>query len=102
MNSQLLLIITIIFLIYVYVAYDQAMLSKRHFIELRLFYYAYWYYLLWSDAPKYIIIILTFGYLILTSIQSPKTSVSEESDKVNTYILGYRRGFARGIEHAKN
>lgn len=101
MEDQIYLIITIVLLILIFVFYSQNLLNKTHFIELRLAYYLYWYYLLYADVSKYIIVILTFGYLIITTVYQPTISVDEQSEKVNTYIAGYRRGYSRGIEKCK-
>lgn len=102
MNDQFYLILTTIILIFIYIVYHDHLLSKKYFIAVRLGYYAYWYWLLYSDISKYIIVYLTFGYLIITSFQKPTESVDEKQDKVNTYILGYRRGYERGIEFERN
>lgn len=98
MTDQVNLFITIIFLIFLLIFYSQRLLDKIHFIELRLIYYGYWYYLLYKNTDKFIIILLTFGYLVITSIYTPSINVDDNEDKVNTYILGYRRGYQRGVE----
>jgi len=97
MNEQIYIISTIIFLVYTYVVYTQRTLNKHQFLALRFVYYGYWYWLLYADVSKYIIILLTFGYFIITSLQPPALTRNEREDKVNTYILGYRRGFERGV-----
>ena len=97
MNEQIYIIATIIFIVFTYVMYTQKSLNKHQFLALRLVYYGYWYWLLYADVSKYIIVSLTFGYLIITSLQPPTLSQNEQEDKVNTYILGYRRGFERGV-----
>lgn len=98
MTDQVNLYITIIFLIFLFIFYSQKLLDKIHFIEIRLIYYGYWYYLLYKNTDKFIIILLTFGYLVITSIYTPSVNVNDNEDKVNTYILGYRRGYQRGVE----
>ena len=101
MNDKTNLFITIIFLIFVLIFYSQQLLDRIHFIALRLIYYGYWYYLLYTNTDKFITILLTFGYLIITSIYSPSINIEDNEDKVNTYILGYKRGYQRGIEKEK-
>lgn len=102
MNEQFYLILTTIILIFIYIVYHEKLLSKHYFIVVRLGYYAYWYWLLYTDVAKYIIVYLTFGYLIITSFQKPTANINEQQDKVNTYILGYRRGYERGINSCRN
>lgn len=102
MKEQLYAISTIIFLVFTYVMYSQKVLNKYQFLVLRLVYYGYWYWLLYADVSKYIIVVLTFGYLIITSMQPPTLTPKEQEDKVNTYILGYRRGFERGVKSHMN
>ena len=102
MKEQLYVISTLIFLVFTYVMYSQKTLNKHQFLVLRLVYYGYWYWLLYIDASKYIIVMLTFGYLIITSMQPPTLTQNEQEDKVNTYILGYRRGFERGVKSHMN
>lgn len=92
------LIVTIIFLTYIYIVYNNISLKKHQYLQIRLVYYGYWYWLLFSDVPKYIIILLTMGYLIITSLKTPEITTNEDIAKVNTYVLGYRRGFTRGVE----
>lgn len=99
MNEQIYVLATLIFLVFTYVMYTQRVLNKHQFLVLRLVYYGYWYWLLYADVSKYIIVILTFGYLIITSMQPPSLSPNIKEDKVNTYILGYRRGFERGVRY---
>ena len=101
MNDTTNLFITIIFLIFVLIFYSQQLLDRIHFIALRLIYYGYWYYLLYTNTDKFITILLTFGYLIITSIYSPLINIEDNEDKVNSYILGYKRGYQRGIEKEK-
>lgn len=100
-NDKINLLITIIFLIFLLIFYSQKLLDKIHFIEIRLIYYGYWYYLLYKNTDKFIIILLTFGYLVITSVYTPSIDADEEEDKVNIYILGYRRGYQRGVEKEK-
>lgn len=100
-NDKINLLITIIFLIFLLIFYSQKLLDKIHFIEIRLIYYGYWYYLLYKNTDKFIIILLTFGYLVITSVYTPSIDADEEEEKVNTYILGYRRGYQRGVEKEK-
>lgn len=95
------LFITVVFLIFVFIFYSQQLLDRIHFFALRLIYYGYWYYLLYTNTDKFNTIFLTFGYLIITSIYSPSINTNDNEDKVNTYILGYRRGYQRGIEKEK-
>lgn len=102
MKEQLYVISTLIFLIFTYVMYSQKTLNKHQFLVLRLVYYGYWYWLLYADVSKYIIVMLTFGYLIITSMQPPTLTPNEQKDKVNTYTLGYRRGFERGVKSHMN
>ena len=101
MNEQFYLILTTIILIFIYIAYHEQLLSKYYFIAIRLGYYAYWYWLLYADVEKYIIVYLTFGYLVISSFQQPTVKIDKQQDKVNTYILGYRRGYERGINACK-
>ena len=67
--------------------YSQKTLNKHQFLVLRLVYYGYWYWLLYTDVSKYIIVMLTFGYLIITSMQPPTLTPNEQEDKVNSCDL---------------
>lgn len=97
--EQLYMLITIIFLIFTYTIYHKKLLTRYTFIHVRLTYYAYWYWLLYIDIPKYILILLTFGYLLITSFETPNVKTDENKDTVDTYIKGYRRGYQRGCHN---
>lgn len=100
-NEQLYLLITIIFLIFTYITYSNKLLTKYTFIEIRLVYYAYWYWLLYYSVSKYILVILTFGYLVITSFEVPTVKTEENEHDVDVYIKGYRRGYQRGLNSCK-
>ena len=90
-HIQFLIFSTLVFLVMLWNILDRPYLTRLEVATIRFIYYAYWYFLLWIDAPKSIVGLLIFGYAILNTFVSGESAEVQEA-----YTKAYAKGFRTG------
>lgn len=90
-HFQFLIFSTLVFLVMLWNILDRPYLTRLEVATIRFIYYAYWYFLLWIDAPKPIVGLLIFGYAILNTFVSGESAEVQEA-----YTKAYAKGFRAG------